>query len=41
MVGTTGYLCLRTAALQMLLLAQKKTSGGIRLVVTVCTYKPT
>jgi len=37
MVGATGYLCLRAAALQMHLLAQRKTSDGTRLFVTVTT----
>jgi len=39
MVGATGYLCLRTAALQMHFLAQRKTSDGTRLFVTVPTFK--
>jgi hypothetical protein len=37
MVGTTGYLCLRTAALQMHLLAERKTSDGTKLFLLLKT----
>jgi hypothetical protein len=37
MLGATGYLCLRIAALQTHLLALTKTSDGTRMFVIVLT----